>query len=153
MSKKIDDGLKSWERYRLKDLEKYRAKKREYAKTPEQRKKRAEYQAKYRSKEENRKKHNESAKISHKKNRHKHINKLRDYHLKKNYGISLEDKIKMIESQEGRCKICNNEFTSTRSTHVDHCHNTGKIRGILCHICNTKLAWYEKFKENINNYL
>jgi hypothetical protein len=148
---KIKDELTKWQRYRLKDMEAYRSKKREYAKSPEQRKKRAEYQAIWRAK--NREKHNQQARESHNRNKAKHINRNRNYHLLKKYGITLEQKIEMIEIQEGKCKICNTEFSCTRATHVDHCHATGKIRGILCHVCNTKLAWYERHKEEIVNYL
>ena len=147
----INDGLNKWERYRLKNLEEYRERKREYAKSPEQRKKRAEYQAIWR--EKNREKHNEQAKKSHQKNKHKHVDKVKNYHLISKYGVTLDEKNKMIEEQKGKCKICGEEFKNSRSTHLDHCHNTGAIRGILCHVCNTKLAWFEKYSNEINVYL
>ena len=148
---KKSDGLNKWERYRLKNLEEYRQKKREYAKTPEQRKKRAEYQAKWR--EKNRENHNEQARKSHHKNRHKHVDKLKNYHLLHKYGITLVEKNKMIEAQNGKCKICGEDFKNSRLTHLDHCHNTEKIRGILCSRCNGALGWFEKYSNEINNYL
>ena len=36
---------------------------------------------------------------------------------------------------------------------VDHDHNTLKFRGLLCSVCNRQLGWYEKYKEEISNYL
>jgi len=145
------NGLTKTQRYRLKNLEEYRKRKAAYAKTPEEREKRRLYQQTWR--ELNREKHNQQAKESHARNKHKHINKVRNYHLLSKYGITLQEKLKMINDQENKCKICNENFKSSRSTHLDHNHKTGEIRGILCHVCNTKLAWYEKHKNEIENYL
>jgi len=78
--------------------------------------------------------------------------KVRDIQLRYTYNITLEDYDKMFEEQKGICKICGGE-PGNKSFHVDHNHNTGKIRGLLCNSCNTKLGWYEKQKENIVDYL
>ncbi len=59
----------------------------------------------------------------------------------------------MINAQGSKCGICNKDLSLTRETHVDHCHATNKLRGILCHTCNTKLGWYEKNSDNIIAYL
>ena len=77
--------------------------------------------------------------------------KNKDYKAK--YGISLEAVQSMIEGQNGRCRICNNLFTDTKSTHVDHCHTTGAVRGILCQRCNVQLGWFEKNRESVLKYL
>jgi len=135
----------------MQNLEKYRKRKREYAKTPDQRKKRTEYMRLWR--EKNRDKHNLQAKESHHRNKHKHIDRVRSYSLLIKYGITLENKLEMIRSQNFKCKICDKEFKNNRTTHIDHNHKTGEIRGILCHICNTKLGWYELYKNQINQYL
>lgn len=37
--------------------------------------------------------------------------------------------------------------------YLDHCHKTGKVRGLLCQSCNLKLGWYEKYQDQINSYL
>jgi len=63
--------------------------------------------------------------------------------LLKRYGITIEEKWAMIESQGNSCAICKEPFKKTRFTHVDHCHSTGKIRGILCHACNTSLGGFK----------
>ena len=60
--------------------------------------------------------------------------------LLNNYGITLEDKNTMVKEQHHKCLICKNKFISSRDTHVDHCHSTGKIRGILCRNCNAMLG-------------
>jgi hypothetical protein len=150
-NKKINDGLNKWQRYRLKDLEGYKKRKKEYAKSPEERKKRTEYMRSWRM--NNREKHNKQSAESQARNKHKHINRIRNTHLLKKYGITLEQKVSMIKSQNSKCAICDKEFESTRSTHVDHCHTTGKVRGILCNVCNTKLGWYEAYKAAIENYM
>ena len=48
-----------------------------------------------------------------------------------------------------RCEVCNNEFKSKRDRHMDHCHETGQFRWILCCSCNTYDNWKKK-KYNTN---
>lgn len=60
--------------------------------------------------------------------------------LKAAYGITLEQKEAMAESQGGRCKICGVVMTCA---HVDHNHETGKIRGLLCYRCNHALGLFK----------
>ena len=63
--------------------------------------------------------------------------------LLRRYGITLEEKQDMMASQGGGCAICKEPFNSKKHTHVDHCHTTNKIRGILCHACNTSLGGFK----------
>jgi hypothetical protein len=65
--------------------------------------------------------------------------------LKKKYNISPEDYDKMFEDQQGHCAIC--LTTSIKALHVDHNHETGKIRALLCSHCNVGLG---HFKESLN---
>ena len=53
------------------------------------------------------------------------------------------------------CRICGEvEFSrSSKRHHMDHDHETGQFRGLLCSNCNTKLGWYERFREEIDRYL
>lgn len=80
--------------------------------------------------------------------------KYRDAYLKKKYGISLEDYLRMEGEQAGKCAICGNPETGkdhrtkeVRNLAVDHCHETGKVRGLLCSKCNTAIG---KFNDDIN---
>jgi hypothetical protein len=151
MPQRKKDGLTKWQRYRLKDVDAYRTKKAAYARTPEERAKRTAYMRLWR--EANREKHNRLARESHARNKHKHIDKRRDYDLRSKFGIGLVEKARMVVEQEGRCLICGKEFLDSRRTHIDHCHKTGKVRGILCNTCNTKLGWLETYPDQIGAYL
>lgn len=78
--------------------------------------------------------------------------------LQRNYGMSLGDYKRLFIEQQGRCKICGihqSELKNRRVLHVDHCHKTGKIRGLLCGRCNTWLGRYEDngFVAQVREYL
>ena len=61
--------------------------------------------------------------------------------LKKAYGITLVQYEEMLAKQDGRCAICHIASTEfKKGLHVDHNHKTGKIRGLLCTNCNTRLV-------------
>jgi hypothetical protein len=71
----------------------------------------------------------------------KNKEKNRARHLKNTYGISVNDYNDMFVNQNGCCKICNKHQKNINNTLcVDHCHETGKVRGLLCHNCNTMLG-------------
>ena len=72
---------------------------------------------------------------------------------KKLYGISLEDYDQMYEAQEGVCGICGNINSSGKRLCVDHNHDTGEVRGLLCTKCNYNLGWLEMLQDNIEFYL
>jgi hypothetical protein len=61
--------------------------------------------------------------------------------LKAKYGITDEDYDAMAEAQGYRCAICESDAPFV----VDHCHQTGRVRGLLCHNCNVGLG---HFKDN-----
>ena len=54
------------------------------------------------------------------------------------YGIEPEQYIAMVKDQRGLCAIC--ERPMKRHPHMDHCHVTGIIRGLLCYTCNVGLG-------------
>lgn len=64
----------------------------------------------------------------------------RDQNLQTRYGISRADYDAMLEKQGGTCGLCGGPMARPV---VDHCHQTGKVRGILCHPCNIKLPTVE----------
>lgn len=68
--------------------------------------------------------------------------------LKYFYGISMDDYNKQFELQNGVCHICN-ENKYNIALCVDHCHETGKVRGLLCHGCNHVLGL---FKDDANAF-
>ena len=73
----------------------------------------------------------------------------RENHLKKTYGITLEQYDKMLEEQDNGCAICGTEESGGKGRfHVDHCHDTGKVRGLLCMPCNVALGG---FKDSVLN--
>lgn len=61
--------------------------------------------------------------------------------IKHKYGLARIDYDALIAAQNNKCAICKNEFTLRRMTHVDHCHATNHIRGILCYHCNVALGF------------
>lgn len=70
-----------------------------------------------------------------------------------NYGITLKQYLKMFEKQKGLCLICllpedsiDSRSGKIKNLSVDHCHQTGKIRGLLCASCNHTLGFA---KDNI----
>ena len=75
-------------------------------------------------------------------------NNHRESLLKIQYGITLKEYQDRLEAQQGKCAICDNGETAlsghskkVRSLAVDHCHATGKVRGLLCHACNMVLGY------------
>lgn len=64
----------------------------------------------------------------------------RAYRLKRLYGISPEQFKQLLERQNYACAICEQPFRGT--PHVDHCHLTRWVRGLLCRPCNTGLGNY-----------
>lgn len=77
---------------------------------------------------------------------------VKSYHLQKNFGITLEQFNEMFNSQEGKCRICNKHQSELRITlAVDHNHQTGKIRGLLCDGCNRGIGFLKESKEILEN--
>lgn len=59
-----------------------------------------------------------------------------DRNLRAKYGISLVEYQKMVLDHGGVCAICHEPNYDGRRLVVDHCHDTGKVRGLLCNACN-----------------
>lgn len=64
----------------------------------------------------------------------------RKSHLKCTFGLTTGDYDNLLESQNGVCAICGKK-TKTK-LHVDHCHVTGIVRGLLCQRCNAGLGLF-----------
>lgn len=72
--------------------------------------------------------------------------------IKMKYGISIEEYDRLLKLQDGKCALCRKpEVRRLRGNiarlSVDHCHVTGKIRGLLCSKCNTAIGLFEDNKE------
>lgn len=66
--------------------------------------------------------------------------------LIKRYGITLEEYNSLLVSQDFCCAICRKHVSTLKvRLHVDHCHTTLKVRGLLCFNCNNALG---RFKDN-----
>lgn len=68
----------------------------------------------------------------------------KDYRLAK-YGIDKERWLRAYEEQEGKCKLC----LRARKLQVDHDHETGFFRGLLCSHCNTGIGMFEDDPETL----
>lgn len=67
--------------------------------------------------------------------------KIRDKRYFDKYNITLDDYESMLIKQNNLCAICNQEETfRNRRLTVDHCHKTGKVRGLLCNKCNLAIG-------------
>lgn len=85
-----------------------------------------------------------------KKWRDKNPEKIKGYVLKQNYGISIEEKNRMLLKQDNCCSICNinileylEKQKGNKIIHdfcVDHNHETGQLRGLLCGPCNRAIG-------------
>lgn len=62
------------------------------------------------------------------------------YRLKSRYGLTPEEFKALYEAQRGLCCLC---LTQLEDPHVDHCHETGVVRGILCKQCNLGLGYFK----------
>lgn len=66
----------------------------------------------------------------------------KDSRLKRTFGITIDEYEKLLAAQAGLCAICRRpqQRHGHKNLHVDHDHNTGKVRGLLCWKCNTTLG-------------
>lgn len=82
--------------------------------------------------------------------RQAYLDKERNRHLKRKFGISSKAYDALLASQGGGCAICGTtQCASGAKLAVDHCHITGKIRGILCRDCNTSLGKFNDDRERL----
>lgn len=77
---------------------------------------------------------------------------VRRYALQRRYGITVEEYEAQLEAQGGACALCRRSPRKIR-LHVDHCHRTGKLRGLLCGPCNLFLGRLEDRPERLSEYV
>lgn len=72
-----------------------------------------------------------------------HIDVIRRGHWRRKYGITEEEYNDIFNKQNGCCAICGTHQSElSRPLGVDHDHETGEIRGLLCYKCNTGLGMF-----------
>jgi len=81
--------------------------------------------------------------------------KSREQWYVRKYGITLAQKQIMLQLQNYLCMICERVMELNNKCHVDHDHETGKVRGLLCNKCNTGLYYIENsnYLEKAKGYL
>ncbi len=74
----------------------------------------------------------------------------KDRFLQRKYGIALGDFNRLLDKQNNRCAICKQcpplikaKWGFAQTLHVDHCHRTGVVRGLLCVRCNQSIGRFE----------
>lgn len=103
------------------------------AKTPEKRQTRSEYGRRWKQT------HPEDVAAYRKRNRAVE----RDKSLRLKYGITGDEWDALMATQGGRCAICGGTHHRGNGWHTDHDHDTGKVRGILCHHCNVGIGCFQ----------
>ncbi len=71
----------------------------------------------------------------------------RKSHLRRKYGLSIAEYDAMSERQQNKCAICKEETKLV----VDHCHATGKVRGLLCDECNRAIGLLKDSADNFKS--
>lgn len=99
----------------------------------------------------NKERHKASCSSWYKNNKDKAKQRSTEWHYMTYYGISYSDFRSLAQDQDNKCKLCGIElsFSNHKKQNgavLDHCHTTGKIRGVLCSGCNKGLG---HFKDNI----
>lgn len=75
--------------------------------------------------------------------------------IKTRYGVTENDFDLMLRAQDNRCAVCHTDFTD-QPPHIDHCHTTERVRGLLCSQCNRGIGQLRDSVEILNraiNYL
>jgi len=78
----------------------------------------------------------------------KNVSTNRNTTIMRKYGTTLRVYESMLADQMRLCLICREDMGVV---HVDHCHKTGKVRGLLCSMCNKALGRFKDSVERLNN--
>lgn len=77
--------------------------------------------------------------------------RMRERAKERRYGITQEQFEQMLIDQNNKCNICSIEFKGTKYTHIDHCHDTNRVRGLLCNDCNLALGQFNDNTDIMDN--
>ena len=103
------------------------------------------------SSEENKKKNRKRAAEWAVANKEKAALNKRKRDLAARYGMTIEEWDELFIAQGAKCAICGTHNLGKRQWHTDHCHETGKVRGILCMQCNAMLGFSKDNVTVLNN--
>lgn len=66
---------------------------------------------------------------------------LNPYKRARRYGLTVDEMNELLEQAGDSCQICHSQFGEvTTGKCIDHCHDTGKVRGIICNKCNVAIG-------------
>ena len=68
--------------------------------------------------------------------RAKNPDKIRLHEIKRHYGLSADEYRALIAKTNNSCELCGKKASGKRPLSIDHCHNSKKVRGLLCYGCN-----------------
>lgn len=73
--------------------------------------------------------------------------------IKRVFGITVEDYDRMLIEQGGRCAGCGSDTRGRGHFDIDHCHDTGRVRGLLCYQCNSALGFAEDSVDRLTDLI
>jgi hypothetical protein len=75
-----------------------------------------------------------------------------ELHMKRSYGLGFKEYEEMLFNQKGVCSICNGKPPNhhKKRLNIDHCHTTGKVRGLLCDACNRAIGLLKDSPDLLN---
>ena len=73
--------------------------------------------------------------------------------LKRLYNLSAHEYLQMLEDQNYKCAICNTSDWGKPSPFIDHDHETGKVRGLLCNLCNAAIGFAKEDIHILSNMI
>lgn len=132
--------------------------------TEEQKLKKKQYSLEYRNRPENIARKRELSRIAYLKNTEYFRQKTRKWaeenkerikelywskHLRYKFKMTVTEYNEMLNKQKGICKIC--KLACIKKLSIDHCHKTGKVRGLLCFKCNMGLGYFQDNKTLLNS--
>ena len=77
--------------------------------------------------------------------------RIRSREYEKKYGLTRNQVAQKLDDQDFKCLICSGTLLGVAEAKVDHCHTTGKVRGLLCNTCNLGLGLFKDSEENLAN--
>ncbi len=101
--------------------------------------------------------HTRSSKPAYDRNRATRVKQSERARKLRNFGLTQESWDKMNQSQEEKCAICgeketqrDGQYGTLKKLSIDHCHSSGKIRGLLCQQCNFGLGCFRDNPEYLS---